>query len=64
MSEILANLGHVAEGVLCAAAVGDLAKRLNVEMPITAMMGDVLAGKLQAQDAVKKLMGRDPKIES
>jgi len=64
LSEILANLGHVAEGVLCAAAVGDLAKRLNVEMPITAMMGDVLAGKLQAQDAVKKLMGRDPKIES
>jgi glycerol-3-phosphate dehydrogenase (NAD(P)+) len=33
-------------------------------MPITAMMGDVLAGKLQAQDAVKKLMGRDPKMES
>jgi glycerol-3-phosphate dehydrogenase (NAD(P)+) len=64
LSEILANLGHVAEGVLCAAAVGDLAKRLNVEMPITTMMGDVLAGKLQAQDAVKKLMGRDPKIES
>ena len=64
LDEILASLGHVAEGVLCAAAVGDLAKRLNVEMPITTMMGDVLAGKLQAQDAVKKLMGRDPKIES
>ena len=64
LDEILANLGHVAEGVLCAAAVGDLAKRLNVEMPITAMMSDVLAGKLQAEDAVKKLMGRNPKIES
>jgi glycerol-3-phosphate dehydrogenase (NAD(P)+) len=64
LEEILANLGHVAEGVLCAAAVGDLAKRLNVEMPITAMMGEVLSGKLAPSDAVKKLMGRDPKMEA
>ena len=64
LPEILASLGHVAEGVLCAAAVGDLAKRLDVEMPITAMMGEVLSGKLKPHDAVKKLMGRDPKIES
>ena len=64
LPEILASLGHVAEGVLCAAAVGDLAKRLGVEMPITAMMGEVLSGKLKPHEAVKKLMGRDPKIES
>lgn len=64
LTEILASLGHVAEGVLCAAAVGDLAKRLGVEMPITTMMGEVLSGNLQPHDAVKKLMGRDPKIES
>jgi len=63
LNDILASLGHVAEGVLCAAAIGDLAKRLQVEMPITEMMGQVLSGKLAAQDAVKKLMGRDPKIE-
>jgi glycerol-3-phosphate dehydrogenase (NAD(P)+) len=54
----------VAEGVLCAAAVGDLAKRLNVEMPITAMMGEVLSSKLTPKEALKKLMGRDPKIEA
>jgi glycerol-3-phosphate dehydrogenase (NAD(P)+) len=64
LDEILASLGHVAEGVLCAEAVGELAKRLNVEMPITAMMGEVLSGKLAPRDAVKKLMGRDPKIEA
>jgi len=64
LPEILASLGHVAEGVLCASAVGDLAGRLGVEMPITAMMGEVLAGKMKPHDAVKKLMGRDPKIES
>ena len=64
LQEILDNLGHVAEGVLCAAAVGNLAKRLGVEMPITASMGEVLAGKLTPLEAVTKLMGRDPKIET
>jgi len=64
LPEILQGLGHVAEGVLCASAVGTLATRLGVEMPITAMMSDVLAGKLSAKEAVKKLMGRDPKIET
>ena len=64
LPEILHSLGHVAEGVLCARAVGDLASRLGVEMPITAMMGEVLAGVLTPQDAVKKLMGRDPREEA
>ena len=64
LPEILQGLGHVAEGVLCASAVGKLATRLGVEMPITAMMGEVLSGKLSAKEAVKKLMGRDPKIET
>ena len=64
LPEILQGLGHVAEGVLCASAVGNLAARLGVEMPITAMMGEVLSGKLSAKEAVKKLMGRDPKIET
>jgi glycerol-3-phosphate dehydrogenase (NAD(P)+) len=32
-------------------------------MPITTMMGEVLAGKLSPHEAVKKLMGRNPKLE-
>jgi glycerol-3-phosphate dehydrogenase (NAD(P)+) len=63
LPEILGNLGHVAEGVLCASAVGKLAERLEVEMPITTMMGEVLSGTLSPQEALKKLMGRDPKVE-
>jgi glycerol-3-phosphate dehydrogenase (NAD(P)+) len=63
LPEILGSLGHVAEGVLCASAVANLATRLGVEMPITAMMGEVLSGKLSPHEAVKKLMGRDPKVE-
>jgi glycerol-3-phosphate dehydrogenase (NAD(P)+) len=64
LSEVLSHLGHVAEGVLCASAVNSLANRLNVEMPITAMMVQVLSGALDPKEAVKKLMGRDPKIEA
>jgi glycerol-3-phosphate dehydrogenase (NAD(P)+) len=64
LPEILSGLGHVAEGVLCAAAVTNLAKRLDVEMPITVMMGEVLSGRLTTQEALKRLMGRDPKIET
>jgi glycerol-3-phosphate dehydrogenase (NAD(P)+) len=63
LKEILSSLGHVAEGVLCAEAVAELAKRLDVEMPITEMIGEVLSGKVIAQEAVKKLMSRDPKLE-
>jgi glycerol-3-phosphate dehydrogenase (NAD(P)+) len=63
LPEILSNLGHVAEGVLCASAVTSLAVRLGVEMPITTMMGEVLSEKLSPQEAVKKLMGRDPRVE-
>jgi glycerol-3-phosphate dehydrogenase (NAD(P)+) len=64
LPEILSNLGHVAEGVLCASAVGSLASRLEVEMPITTMMSEVLSGALTPHDAVKKLMGRDPTVET
>ncbi|OYW81062.1 MAG: glycerol-3-phosphate dehydrogenase [Polynucleobacter sp. 32-46-5] len=64
LSEVLSHLGHVAEGVLCASAVNSLANRLDVEMPITAMMVQVLSGALDPKEAVKKLMGRNPKIEA
>jgi glycerol-3-phosphate dehydrogenase (NAD(P)+) len=33
-------------------------------MPITAMMSEVLAGRITPKEALKKLMGRDPKMEA
>lgn len=64
LQKVLANLGHVAEGVLCASAVANLAKRLGVDMPITSNMCEVLLGQTTVQQAVKKLMGRGPKPEN
>ncbi len=64
LDRVLNALGHVAEGVLCADAVSDLAKRHQVEMPICATVSDVLNGQLSPEQAVQLLMGRKPKSEA
>ncbi|MGL4410484.1 MAG: NAD(P)H-dependent glycerol-3-phosphate dehydrogenase [Zoogloea sp.] len=63
LDDILAALGHVAEGVSTTREVAALAQRLGVEMPITQAMDDILAGRLNARDAVEQLLARDPKQE-
>lgn len=63
LEEILSKLGHVAEGVRCAQAVSNLAKQHGIEMPITDTVCKVLFEDLPAQEAVKVLMGRDPRAE-
>lgn len=63
LPQILQELGHVAEGVYTAREVDALARRLGVDMPISAAVAAVLDGKLSAADAVDRLMTRDPKDE-
>ena len=63
LAQILADLGHVAEGVYTAREVDALARRLKVDMPISAAVAAVLDGKLSAAEAVDRLMARDPKVE-
>jgi glycerol-3-phosphate dehydrogenase (NAD(P)+) len=64
LPEILKDLGHVAEGVLCAQALSDLAKSKGIEMPITHMVCEVLFKEMDVATAVKLLMGRDAKSEA
>jgi glycerol-3-phosphate dehydrogenase (NAD(P)+) len=64
LNQVLSVLGHVAEGVLCANAVTDLAKRHHIEMPICTTVVEVLNGKLTVEQGVQVLMGREPKTES
>ena len=59
LSEAVASLGHVAEGVYCARTVSQRAISLGVDMPITQCVVNVLDGKLSAKLAVELLMGRD-----
>ena len=63
LAQILAELGHVAEGVRSAKEVARLAQKKNVEMPVTGAVNAVLEGKLKAGEAVERLLSRDPKRE-
>jgi glycerol-3-phosphate dehydrogenase (NAD(P)+) len=63
LAEILAGLGHVAEGVRSAAEVAKLASRHRVEMPVSAAVCAVLEGRVTPQQAVELLLSRDPKEE-
>jgi glycerol-3-phosphate dehydrogenase (NAD(P)+) len=63
LDTIIAELGHVAEGVPCAKAVRELAVRLGVDMPITNAVAGVLFDGDSAKDMVGRLLARDPRNE-
>src|ERR671924_1554516 len=48
LQDIVATLGHVAEGVHSAREVAKLAQSRGVDMPVTAAVSAVLAGRLSA----------------
>jgi glycerol-3-phosphate dehydrogenase (NAD(P)+) len=64
LSAILADLGHVAEGVHTAQEVLRLAEQLGIDMPITAAVSQLLKGTTSALDLVNGLLQREPKQES
>jgi glycerol-3-phosphate dehydrogenase (NAD(P)+) len=64
LQDILANLGHVAEGVRSAKEVSALAKKKKVDMPVSDAVSAVLEGQLKPAQAVERLLSRDPKRES
>ena len=63
LPQILADLGHVAEGVSTAREVARLATQLGIEMPITQAVDAILHRDVPALEAVEKLLSRDPKLE-
>jgi glycerol-3-phosphate dehydrogenase (NAD(P)+) len=63
LSQILANLGHVAEGVACANAASDLADKYKVDMPILKAVNGVISGHIDARSAIAALVARKPKAE-
>lgn len=64
LDEILAGMQSVAEGVKTTAAALELGGRHGVDLPITAQMGAVLAGRVEARAAVEELMLRRQRRES
>jgi glycerol-3-phosphate dehydrogenase (NAD(P)+) len=64
LATIVAELGHVAEGVPCAKAVRELAHKLGVDMPITDAVAGVLFDGDAPQEMVARLLARDPRGEA
>ena len=63
LDEVLENMGMVVEGVRTAEAAYHLAKKVNVEMPITNAIYNVLFNGKGAKEEVDMLMGRNGKGE-
>lgn len=63
LATIVAELGHVAEGVPCSKAVRELAARLGVDMPITNAVAAVLFDGYDAKEMAAQLLARDPRNE-
>lgn len=64
LTQIVQELGHVAEGVPCARAVRELAAQLGIDMPLTNAVAGVLFDGDGARQMVAKLMSRDPRDEA
>ncbi len=64
LERILGDLGHVAEGVACAAAVLERGRRCGVDLPITAGVVEVLEGRATPVQALEQLMGRSARSET
>ncbi|MDP3522473.1 MAG: NAD(P)H-dependent glycerol-3-phosphate dehydrogenase [Hydrogenophaga sp.] len=63
LQQAVDSLGHVAEGVYCARTVVQRARHLGVDMPIADAVVALLDGSLRPDEAVGRLMGRDPAAE-
>jgi glycerol-3-phosphate dehydrogenase (NAD(P)+) len=63
LSEIINSMTMIAEGVETTAAACDLARKCQVEMPITGQMDAILRGRTSPRDAIRELMERELKAE-
>ena len=63
LPQVLADLGHVAEGVPCTAELLRQAAAAGVEVPIAAAVQAVMDGRLSAREAVLALLAREPRHE-
>ncbi len=63
LDQVLASIGHVAEGVYSAATVLNRARSHGIEMPITQAVVEVLEGRMSPTGAVAVLMARGSRPE-
>ncbi len=64
LETIVAELGHVAEGVRCAQTVRLLSKSVGVEMPITNAVAGILFDQVSIRSTVSQLLSRHVRDET
>jgi glycerol-3-phosphate dehydrogenase (NAD(P)+) len=64
LKDVVAELGHVAEGVNCAHTVRELASKMGVEMPLTNAVASVLFDDVSIKEAIALLMSRHVRDEN
>jgi glycerol-3-phosphate dehydrogenase (NAD(P)+) len=63
LARIVAELGHVAEGISSAPMILQRAHARGIDMPIVAAVVEVLAGRLAPEQALEQLLRRDARAE-
>jgi glycerol-3-phosphate dehydrogenase (NAD(P)+) len=63
LESIVGSMVSVVEGIATTRSVSQLAAERRVEMPITATVHAILFEGLRPRDAIRELMGREPKAE-
>ena len=63
LPRVVAELGHVAEGISSAPMILQRAHARGVDMPIVATVVEVLAGRLAPEQALEQLLRRDARAE-
>jgi len=61
--QTLKQIGQVVEGISAAEQISAIAKKYQIEMPITRAVNNVLSGKCTPEQAVQALSAREPKAE-
>jgi glycerol-3-phosphate dehydrogenase (NAD(P)+) len=63
LADIVSSMTMIAEGVETTAAACDLARKCDVDMPISFQMNAILRGRTSPRDAIRELMERELKAE-
>jgi glycerol-3-phosphate dehydrogenase (NAD(P)+) len=63
LADIVSSMTMIAEGVETTAAACGLARKYQVDMPITSQMDSILRGRTSPRDAIRELMERELKTE-
>jgi glycerol-3-phosphate dehydrogenase (NAD(P)+) len=64
LSEIVSGMNEVAEGIRTTEAACELARRHRIELPIAAMVRDIIDGKVTPSEGAQQLMSRQLKSEN